>query len=987
MNRQALNFTQLHAAQLAAIVATSNDAIISVTLDHVVCTWNNGATQLFGYTESEAVSRSLVELIMPDDQQAELALIHDALRAGRQPQLRETMRRCKDGRLVAVEVNVSPMFDAEHRMSAISVIFRDLTQRRQAQSEIHASAAKLRLGVAVAGIGLATIDYETDTVVLDTAAAVMFGLPAMTPIARDALHNRFHPDDASALETHIAEALDPTGNGFIAIEHRIVRIDGSECWVAARKQVEFSVPQAGGIKRATSGLLALRDISDRKQAATILSHSEARYRSALAAGRMATWETDLIAKTRTWSKESMELFGLSLVGNRGQVGGDADEYSLALHPDDRHLVKQFHATADREDRFSTEYRIVRPDGTLRWISGNGLVVARTPDGKAHHVVSIVADVSDRKHLENKLRTSELRYRRLFEAAHDGVLLLDPDTCKIVDANPFMTKLLGYSRAALIGKELFEIGLLKDEVASRDMVEILKKTHQVRYEDLPLESHEGRHQQVEVVANLYDEGGNSVIQCNIREISARKQAEALAAQNAALFSSLFEQAPSGMYVVDAQFRMLQMNAWALPVFATIPNAIGRNFSDILHTLWGREVGDSIADIFRRTQATGERYVSPMFHERRHDIAVDQTYEWETQRVTLADGQFGVVCYFNDITERKRSVDVLAEREAHVRSILDNTLAFIGLVDLEGTLLEVNSAALAAAGSARADFIGRKMCDASLWSNDVAEVARLKASIVRAAAGETLRYDVVMRAADDTMIDVDFMLAPVRDATGAVKLLVPSGVDITERKRAEKHNALLMAEINHRSMNLLAVVQAVARQTARDGDPATFVERLSDRIDGLTASQDLLIKNQWNGVEVSSLVEAQLALFKGLLGTRVLLRGPSLRLTPAAAQGIGMALHELATNAAKYGALSKGDGRVHISWHLTAMQEPEFAMRWLEEGGPKVTPPTRKGFGQIVIGRMAEAAVDGTVQIEYAATGMSWTLRSPVTNTLERRRADA
>ena len=987
MNQPERPFTQLRAAQLAAIVTTSNDAIVSTTLDHVVCTWNMGAERLFGYMEAEVVGRNLVTLIVPDDCVEELTLIHNALREGRRSPLRETNRRRKDGSLIAVEINASSMFDHANQVSGISVIFRDLTERRQAELVIRSNDAKLRLGMSVAGVGIGTVDYVGGSITLDSMAAAMFDLPANVPIPRSTVHTRIHPDDASIIATSIAAALDPTGSGFVAVEHRIVRLDGSVCWVAVRKQVEFAEPQTGGTKRATSAVLALRDISERKEAASSLSMSEARYRSALAAGGMVTWETDLIARTRTWTKESLALFGLTLPDGRGQVGGDADEYRSVMHPEDRHLVKQFHEQADREDWFSAEYRIVRSDGAIRWISGNGLVVARTSDGKAHHVVSIVADISERKNLESKIRSSEQRYRRLFEAAHDGVLIIAPDTRKIIDANPFMTELLGYSRDELIGKELFEIGLLKDEVASREMVEKLKKTHQIRYEDLPLESQEGQHQQVEVVANLYDEGDHTVIQCNIREITARKQAEALAAQNAALFATLVEQAPSGMYVIDAQFRMLQINARALPVFATVQNVIGRDFEEIVRILWGRDIGDPIVDVFRNTLATGERHVSPQFHAKRHDLEVEQAYEWETQRVILADGQFGVVCYFNDVTERKRASDVLAEREAHVRSILDNTVAFVGLMDNEGTLLQVNTSALAASGSTREDLVGRKFWHAGLWSHDVAEVARLKEFIARAAAGETVRYDVVIRAAGDVLMDVDFMLAPVRNAAGAVTLLVPSGVDITERKRAEKHNALLMAEVNHRSMNLLAVVQAVARQTARNGDPATFVSRLSDRIDGLAASQDLLIKNEWRGVEISDLIQAQLAVFRDLIGTRVFLGGPRARLTPAAAQGIGMALHELATNAAKHGALSNGDGRVHISWHIAAEKEANFAMRWLEEGGPKVAHPTRKGFGQTVIGRMAEAAVEGTVEINYEENGLSWTLRSPVAETLERRRVDA
>lgn len=135
-----------------------------------------------------------------------------------------------------------------------------------------------------------------------------------------------------------------------------------------------------------------------------------------------------------------------------------------------------------------------------------------------------AELVWRQRAEISLRESETRYRRLFEAAHDGVLLLDPGTRQITDANPFMTKLLGCPHAQLVGKELFEIGLLKDAAASQAMFRKLKVKHKVRYEDLPLESDGGRHYEVEVVANLYTENNRPVIQCNIRDITARKRAE-------------------------------------------------------------------------------------------------------------------------------------------------------------------------------------------------------------------------------------------------------------------------------------------------------------------------------------------------------------------------------------------------------------------------------------------------------------------------------
>ena len=145
-----------------------------------------------------------------------------------------------------------------------------------------------------------------------------------------------------------------------------------------------------------------------------------------------------------------------------------------------------------------------------------------PDGVSCSLV--VLDVTQRKEAEDKLRISEIRYRRLFEAARDGVLILDPETRKITEANPYMCKLLGLPHGDLVGRELFEIGLLEDEAENQEMFRKMKRQDQVRYEHLPLENRDGSAHEVEVVANLYQENGHPVIQCNIRDITERIQAQ-------------------------------------------------------------------------------------------------------------------------------------------------------------------------------------------------------------------------------------------------------------------------------------------------------------------------------------------------------------------------------------------------------------------------------------------------------------------------------
>jgi PAS domain S-box-containing protein len=141
------------------------------------------------------------------------------------------------------------------------------------------------------------------------------------------------------------------------------------------------------------------DVTQRELAERARRESEALYRSALIAGRMGAWETDLVARTRTWTAEGMALFGINLPDGRGQVGGATDEYLAAIHPDDRHLVGTFYALADAQDSFDAEYRVVRADGTTLWLSGRGQVLSRTSSGRAHRLVSIMTDVTRRKAAE------------------------------------------------------------------------------------------------------------------------------------------------------------------------------------------------------------------------------------------------------------------------------------------------------------------------------------------------------------------------------------------------------------------------------------------------------------------------------------------------------------------------------------------------------------------------------------------------------------
>jgi PAS domain S-box-containing protein len=222
---------------------------------------------------------------------------------------------------------------------------------------------------------------------------------------------------------------------------------------------------------------------------------------------------------------------------------------------------------------------------------------------------------------------------------------------------------------------------------------------------------------------------------------------------------------------------------------------------------------------------------------------------------------------------------------------------------------------------------------------------------------------------------------RDAHGSPLGIVETNTDITERKRYEEHFQFIMRELSHRSKNLLAVVQSIARQIAlRTETFAEFQAAFAARIDALVEIHNLLVAGAWRGVEIHDLIRVQLSPFLATKEDRLELAGPAITLTPTAAEQIGLALHELATNAAKHGALSALSGKVRVQWELENNGPDGETLRfcWREHGGPAVTAPARQGFGHLVITKAVPATLQGKARLEFLEAGVEWTLVAPVPN---------
>jgi PAS domain S-box-containing protein len=325
------------------------------------------------------------------------------------------------------------------------------------------------------------------------------------------------------------------------------------------------------------------------------------------------------------------------------------------------------------------------------------------------------------------------------------------------------------------------------------------------------------------------------------------------------------------------------------------------------------------------------------------------------------------------EQRRQAEADAAQLAAIVESSDD--AIIG-TSLDGRITSWNAGAERMFGYTASEMIGQpilRILPPELHEEEEQILSRLK-------RGERLdHYETTRLTKDARRIDVSLTVSPVHDKAGKVIGASKVGRDITERKRAEEHVRLLMRELSHRTKNVMAVVHAISWQTARQSpDPKDFEERFTQRLDALGRSHDLLLKRDWQGVLLEDLVRAQIEPFLDSAQECLAAHGPPLLLMPLATQNLGMALHELATNALKYGALSVPTGKIEIGWSVEdgTADGKRFLMTWRESGGPLVSPPARTGFGSTVTTQTLSGTLKGKAEVEYRAEGLFWQLSAPM-----------
>lgn len=221
-----------------------------------------------------------------------------------------------------------------------------------------------------------------------------------------------------------------------------------------------------------------------------------------------------------------------------------------------------------------------------------------------------------------------------------------------------------------------------------------------------------------------------------------------------------------------------------------------------------------------------------------------------------------------------------------------------------------------------------------------------------------------------------LVAKRGADGAVHRTVTVVADITEQKTAEEHVQFLLDELSHRSRNLITVIQGIARLAVRTSSSLEdFERRFDSRLGALATSHALLAEGGWQAAQLGTLVRDQVSTFVGE-AARILISGPPVLINANGAQIIGLAMHELATNAVKHGSLACPAGKVSIGWdYIDAADQRRLRLRWQESGGPPASPPTRTGFGQTVVRDMFTRALHADVTLDFVTEGFRWTADVP------------
>jgi two-component sensor histidine kinase/PAS domain-containing protein len=398
-----------------------------------------------------------------------------------------------------------------------------------------------------------------------------------------------------------------------------------------------------------------------------------------------------------------------------------------------------------------------------------------------------------------------------------------------------------------------------------------------------------------------------------------------------------------------------------------------------------LGQNYLDIVRRSAWTGDKFAlealdgiaavlsgAQQRFSQQYPCHAPGVERWFLMTATRVSEGGDVVIAHDDVTPWVRPERVTASTEERPKLSLDAGQIGTFEVDLEKEVIVFDSQEAKLLGLPD-DMHRLSLADFNRMIMDP-ETMPFEARIAK--AGDRFADELHLKLPDSSEHWLTFAAAAQTNVRPGARRYTGLSFDVTERRLNEDRNRLFTREVRHRAKNLLAVVLAIARQTAGKKDPFRFADEFTNRITALSSTLDLLWKSDWRGVDIHDLFKTHFDPFAEARD-RVTFAGPSVTVRPEAVQMLGVALHELATNSLKYGALSTLEGRISIEWRTAPdLPDKEFHLTWLETDGPEVKPPMHKGFGYSVLMEQAAWALSGKVEVQYPRSGLIWKLWAPL-----------
>ncbi len=680
------------------------------------------------------------------------------------------------------------------------------------------------------------------------------------------------------------------------------------------------------------------------------------------------WVTRLDRKRSFVNRAYVEFLGVSYA--------DALEFDWRgiIHPDDMpRLLAESVAGEASLATFDLEGRYRNARGEWRWLHSTSQP-RRDVQGRHIGFIGVAHDVTEAKTAELALRDREAQLSAFISQTTAGFAQVDIEG-RFTLVNDRFCEIAGWSREALMGMTMQQITHPDDlrrnvPLFERAVREGTPYTHEKRY----IRADGGIVWVNNSVAVIRRADGEpfGVLAVTLDVTQRRHDEDALRKSEETLRLAT---ETAGMATWELDLETME-GAWSLNRFDLLgitrrPDARGsfEEWIDRIHP----DDREMIREAALRCFTSGTPYTIE-YRILRADNGAERWLQSHGSRIDYADdrpSRFVGVSF--DVTDRKRAEEQLRESEARFRTIFEQANDFLITTTLDNCVTSVNPAVVEAIGYAEEEIVGRSIRD--FMEPDQFAIS-MDAFNRKLQHGGSTRLTVKLRARDGRELIWEVNSRLSLDDQGRPVALHAIGRDMTEAKRAEAHLRLLIDELNHRVKNTLAIVQGIAQQSFKDDVPprqarAAFEGRLA----ALSEAHNLLTREHWSHVSMRQIIEDALRPHGD--ACRFLFDGPDLMILPKTAISLALAIHELATNAVKHGALSQPEGRIAVHWQrVPSSGGTRLSLHWEESGGPAVSIPSRRGFGTRMIERGLAAELGGTVTIDFRPAGLVCTVDAPL-----------